>query len=61
MARYMYGMKYRGFSLGCQPRGVVELLDGDKDYYDIIVYDRELTDKEIYEYELDYIGMKEER
>lgn len=54
---YKYGMRLRGFGPGCQPKE--GLLYGEDDitgkYWDIIVYDRPLTDKEIAEYELDYL------
>lgn len=58
VTRYLYGMRLRGFSPGCQPR---EGLIGDKEditgkYYDLLMYDRELTDEELREYELDYVG-----
>lgn len=54
---YKYGMAHRGFSIGCQPkRGFVERVDDPSGkYYDIIVYDRPLTDEEVTNYELDYI------
>lgn len=60
MDRYYYGMKMRGFSLGCQPKdGFVERLDDRHgDYYDIIAYDRPLTDREIEDYELEPIRDK---
>ena len=54
---YLYGMRLRGFSIGCQPMdGLVERLD-DKSglYHDILVYDRKLTQKELDDYELDWI------
>lgn len=54
---YYYGMRLRGFSIGCQPmKGFVERKD-DKSgvYHDILVYDRMLTDKEMRDYELDWI------
>lgn len=55
---YKYGMKERGFSMGCQPmKGLVDWEDceiGGK-YYSIIVYERKLTDQEIREYELEFI------
>lgn len=58
MSRYYYGMKYRGFSPGCQPmKGFIERTNpksGSK-YFDIIVYDRELSDKEEHDYELEFI------
>lgn len=55
---YIYGMQLRGFSIGCQPRkGFIERRDDPTDrYYDILAYDRQLTDKEIEDYELDLIG-----
>ena len=53
--KFRYGMRLRGFSIGCQP---MEGLLGREDditgrYHDIIVYDRELTDEEVRDYELD--------
>jgi len=55
---YVYGMRLRGFSIGCQPKdGLVERRD-DKSglYYDVLVYERELTRKELDDYELDFLG-----
>ncbi|MFR6141791.1 MAG: hypothetical protein ACLUJM_03510 [Finegoldia sp.] len=54
---YLYGMKEREFSLGCQPKdGLLGLSDKTSDkYYDIIEYSIKLTEKEIKEYELDPI------
>lgn len=55
--KYTYGMKQRGFSIGCQPtKGFVERKDSDNDkYYDLIVYNRKLTDEEISRYGLELI------
>jgi hypothetical protein len=51
---YRYGMRLRGFSPACQPKGVIRREDDPRGkYYDIIVYDRELTQKELRDYELD--------
>ena len=51
---FRYGMRLRGFSPGCQPRGVINREDDPNGkYWDIIVYDRELSEKEIADYELD--------
>lgn len=53
---YRYGMKFRGFSPMCQPKGVVRREDDNTGkYYDIIVYNRPLTNKEINDYELEEI------
>ena len=53
--KYTYGMRLRGFSPGAQPLdGLLERKD-DKTgkYYDILVYNHRLTDKEISNYDLD--------
>lgn len=52
---YKYGMRLRGFSVGCQPmNGFVERQDDPSGkYWDVLVYNRKLTDKEIADYELD--------
>lgn len=56
---YRYGMRLRGFSPGCQPmKGLLRREDGEdygtmKWYYDILVYNRPLTDRELRDYELD--------
>lgn len=50
---YRYTYKYRGFSIGCQPKdGFIEHKEGQGYDYGIIVYSRELTAKEIEDYEL---------
>lgn len=55
---YRYGMRLRGFSIGCQPMiGLVRREDDLTDrYHDVLVYDRQLTDQELEDYELDYLG-----
>lgn len=56
--KYKYGMRARGFSIGCQPiDGLFKRIDSPDDkYLDILVYDRKLTEKEIRDYQLDYLG-----
>lgn len=56
---YKYGMRLRGFAPMCQPmEGFIERQDDPTGrYYDILVYERRLTIKEINEYELDMIGV----
>lgn len=57
MKEYVYGMRLRGFSPGCQPmEGLLEWRDGGNQYHDLLVYNRKLTDKEMRDYELDFIG-----
>ena len=60
-AKYRYGMRLRGFSIGCQPMdGFIERVDDPKGiYHDIIVYDRMLTGEEVADYELTYLGKVE--
>lgn len=51
---YKYGMRLRGFSIGCQPAGAVERLDDTTGkYWDIITYNRPLTAEEMRTYSLD--------
>ena len=59
MKLYKYGMRARGYSLGCQPSGVYKRIDSNI-YYDIIFYTRELTEKEVSDYQLDYLGVEVE-
>lgn len=51
-------MRLRGCSIGTQPDGfeIIENTIEDK-YYDLLAYERVLTDEELKEYELDYIGV----
>lgn len=54
---FYYGMRLRGFSPGCQPKGVAERLDDvTGKYHDILAYTRKLTAEEMFDYELDYLG-----
>jgi hypothetical protein len=55
---YLYGMKMRGFSIGCQPmKGLSERLDDRTGkYWDILRYNRQLSPEEVRAYELEYIG-----
>ena len=54
---FTYGMRLRGFSPGCQPmNGLIERQDDPKGrYHDLLIYNRELTEEELRDYELDYI------
>ena len=58
---YIYGMRLRGFSIGCQPMdGFIRREDDNgkykRNYHDILVYNRLLTDEEEKSYELDFLG-----
>lgn len=65
---YIYGMTSRPFSIGCQPMeglvtsdvyGVKDIFTGIKEdrFHDFLIYDRKLSDKEQYNYELEYCGI----
>lgn len=56
---YKYGMRLRPCGIACQPKGFTECLDGDKKYWNYLLYDRKLTDEETKNYDLDYIPEKE--
>lgn len=55
---YAYGMRLRGYSINCQPKiGLVKVLeDMSKRFYNILIYNRRLSEEEIKNYELTYIG-----
>lgn len=56
--QYAYGMRARGFSIGCQPKeNFVECVeDTSNKYYDILLYSKKLSDEKVVEYELTYLG-----
>lgn len=58
--KFRYGMKNRGFSVGCQPmEGFMSREDDPSGkYYDIITYSRRLLDDEIEAFELDDLNRK---
>lgn len=60
-AKYKYGMKLRGYSIGCQPmQGLVSVYDDVHGrYHDVLEYDRILTGEEVAQYELTYLGKVE--
>ncbi len=52
---YKYAMKYRPFGIGCQPKGFIRVNSSNKmidGYYSVVVYDRELSEEEVKQYEL---------
>lgn len=65
MEFYYYGMRLRGFAPGCQPKdGLIgRMSDKDKKiiediavrYHDVLGYGRKLTEKELEDYELDFL------
>lgn len=57
-AEYFYGMRLRGFSPACQPKEGFLWREDDEngDYYDVIVYNRRLSDAELRAFDLDFIA-----
>ena len=57
---HVYGMRLRGFSPGAQPKdGWLETEEDPLgDYWNILVYNRKLTDKEVKDYDLDSLGKR---
>ena len=53
---YKYGMRSRPYAIGCQPDdGLIEVNETNKrldGYHAELTYNRELTDDELYQYEL---------
>ena len=58
MAKYYeYGMRLRGYSPGCQPMQglMVARMESGSRYHENLIYDRELSERELEDYELDFI------
>lgn len=55
---HIYGMRSRGCSPGAQPKNGLDSFTESTDpkYYDILYYNRKLTEDEVGNYELDYLG-----
>ena len=61
MTLYRYGMRLRGVSPGAQPSDFFKTEeDHSRRYWEIIFYDRELTDKECRDYDLDFLGASDQ-
>lgn len=58
---YVYGMRLRGFSPGAQPtEGLVDTeIDPLDDYWNILVYSRQLTREDQEAYDLDFLGVRQ--
>lgn len=57
---YVYGMRLRGFSPGCQPMdGLDAVMEGNRKYYNILIYHRKLKEQEVRDYELDRLQESE--
>lgn len=49
---FWYEYRLRGYSIGCQPKGHIKV-NQDIGRHGVIAYDRELTEQEIEDYELE--------
>ncbi len=60
MNAYVYGMKMRPFSLGCQPTAGLLKTEDDTSgkFWDILYYRRKLKPEEVAGYELVYLGIE---
>lgn len=56
---HKYGMRLRGASPGAQPKDFKRFDESDSRYWNVLYYDRILTDEETYHYSLDYLGSTE--
>lgn len=55
MKKYVYGMRLRPAGIGCQPKGFIEIRQGTGRYWDVVVYDRPLTEEETFVYSMDLL------
>lgn len=70
MKRYIYGLRLRGASIGTIPtKGIIEIINDRKRcdkygqergryYHSVVTYYRQLAEKEMEQYELDYLGVE---
>ena len=57
MTLYKYGMRLRGFSMGCQPmKNLYEWADNIGKYHSVLWYTEKLGDRDLENYELDFLG-----
>ena len=56
--KYFYNMKYRPLDFGTAPAGWVDYLP-HASKWGWVVYDRELTEDEVYRYELELVSIEE--
>jgi hypothetical protein len=55
---YKYGMRARGFAPWCQPMKAIIMAEKDESgkYHNILFYSEPLTQRQLEEFELDYLG-----
>lgn len=55
---FKYGMRLRPVGIGCQPKGFVKFDESDRRYWNVLYYDRKLTEEEQRNFELDFLGIE---
>lgn len=61
--RYWYGMRLRPCGPGCQPKGFLDWQEADKwrdGYWSYVCYSRPLSQKDMTDYDLDYVYWEED-
>lgn len=58
---YRYGMRLRGFSPGAQPKEGFVRREDSSEFWDELVYDRPLSQREIDDYELTNLTKKRKK
>ena len=59
MLLYKYGMRLREFGIGCQPNGFKNFKHCSKGlagYWSYVWYSEKLSEKELSQYSMDYLG-----
>lgn len=59
---YKYGYKLRPPSIGTQPKDYIAVncnISALENYWGMVVYDRKLTEEEMFEYDLDLLEVEE--
>lgn len=57
---YKYGMRLRGYSIGCQPSGCIKHEDfenKENGYWSYIYYEFALKEEQMKMYDLDFLGI----
>lgn len=54
---YYYGMRLRHYGIGCQPSGARLVKLNRYEYFDCIVYDKQLSNEDVDNYSLDFLGV----
>ena len=53
--RYAYGMRLRPVGIGCQPVGFIGFVEC-KRYHNVVYYKEKLSQRQLDQYEMDFLG-----